>query len=122
MITKRDKNAERIKRHNRIRNKISGTAECPRISVYRSSKHIYAQIIDDVAGTTICAASTVEKAVADAIKDMTKSEAAKFVGTELGRRAVEKGVKTVVFDRSGYLYMGRVEALADGAREAGLEF
>jgi len=122
MITKIDKNSERIKRHKRIRNKISGTPERPRLSVYRSSKHIYAQIIDDVNGVTLVAASTMEKAIAEAVKEMTKSEQAKYVGGELGRRALEKGVNTVVFDRSGYLYMGRLEALADGAREAGLQF
>ena len=122
MITKIDKNSERIKRHKRIRTKISGTAERPRLSVFKSTNHIYAQIIDDVKGVTLVACSTVEKAIADAVKEMSKTEAAKYVGSELGRRAVEKGVTTVVFDRSGYLYMGRVEALADGAREAGLQF
>ena len=122
MITKIDKNSERIKRHKRIRNKISGTPERPRLSVFRSSKHIYAQIIDDVNGVTLVAASTMEKSVAEAVKEMTKSEQAKYVGGELGRRAAEKGVTTVVFDRSGYLYMGRLEALAEGAREAGLQF
>ena len=122
MITKIDKNSERIKRHKRIRNKISGTPERPRLSVFRSSKHIYAQIIDDVNGVTLVAASTMEKSVAEAVKEMSKSEQAKYVGAEIGRRALEKGVSTVVFDRSGYLYMGRLEALADGAREAGLQF
>ena len=122
MITKIDKNSERIKRHKRIRNKISGTPERPRLSVFRSSKHIYAQIIDDVNGVTLVAASTMEKSVAEAVKEMTKSEQAKYVGSEIGRRALEKGVGTVVFDRSGYLYMGRLEALAEGAREAGLQF
>ena len=122
MITKIDKNSERIKRHKRIRNKISGTPERPRLSVFRSLNHIYAQIIDDVNGITLVAASTMEKAIADAVKEMSKSEQAKYVGSELGRRAAEKGVTTVVFDRSGYLYMGRVEALAEGAREAGLQF
>ena len=122
MITKIDKNSERIKRHKRIRNKISGTPERPRLSVFRSTNHIYAQIIDDVNGVTLVAASTMEKSVADAVKEMTKSEQAKYVGGEIGRRAVAKGVTTVVFDRSGYLYMGRLEALAEGAREAGLVF
>ncbi|MBO4478756.1 MAG: 50S ribosomal protein L18 [Clostridia bacterium] len=122
MITKIDKNSERIKRHKRIRNKISGTPERPRLSVFRSTNHIYAQIIDDVNGVTLAAASTVEKTIAEAVKEMTKSEQAKYVGGEIGRRALEKGVKTVVFDRSGYLYMGRLEALAEGAREAGLQF
>ena len=122
MITKIDKNSERIKRHKRIRTKISGTAERPRLSVFKSTCHIYAQIIDDVKGVTLVACSTVEPTVATAVKEMTKTEAAKYVGSELGRRAAEKGVTAVVFDRSGYLYMGRVEALADGAREAGLQF
>jgi len=122
MITKIDKNSERIKRHKRIRTKLSGTTERPRLSVFKSTNHIYAQIIDDVKGVTLVACSTMEKAVAEAVKEMTKTEAAKYVGTELGRRAADKGVTTVVFDRSGYLYMGRVEALADGAREAGLQF
>ena len=122
MITKIDKNSERIKRHKRIRNKISGTPERPRLSVFRSTNHIYAQIIDDVNGVTLAAASTVEKTIAEAVKEMTKSEQAKYVGSEIGRRALEKGVGTVVFDRSGYLYMGRLEALAEGAREAGLQF
>lgn len=122
MISKIDKNSERIKRHKRIRNKISGTPERPRLSVFRSLNHIYAQIIDDVNGITLVAASTMEKAIADAVKEMSKSEQAKYVGSELGRRAAEKGVTSVVFDRSGYLYMGRVEALAEGAREAGLQF
>lgn len=122
MISKIDKNSERIKRHKRIRNKISGTPERPRLSVFRSLNHIYAQIIDDVNGITLVAASTMEKAIADAVKEMSKSERAKYVGSELGRRAAEKGVTSVVFDRSGYLYMGRVEALAEGAREAGLQF
>ena len=122
MISKIDKNSERIKRHKRIRNKISGTPERPRLSVFRSTKHIYAQIIDDVNGVTLVAASTMEKSIADAVKEMTKSEQAKYGGGALGRRAAEKGVTTVVFDRSGYLYMGRLEALAEGAREAGLQF
>ena len=122
MITKIDKNSERIKRHKRIRNKISGTPERPRLSVFRSTRHIYAQIIDDVNGVTLVAASTMEKSIADAVKEMSKSEQAKYVGGEIGRRALEKGVSTVVFDRSGYLYMGRLEALAEGAREAGLQF
>jgi len=122
MITKIDKNSERIKRHKRIRNKISGTPERPRLSVFRSTNHIYAQIIDDVNGVTLAAASTVEKTIAEAVKEMTKSEQAKYVGGEIGRRALEKGINAVVFDRSGYLYMGRLEALAEGAREAGLQF
>ena len=92
------------------------------MSVFRSTRHIYAQIIDDVNGVTLVAASTMEKSIADAVKEMSKSEQAKYVGGEIGRRALEKGVSTVVFDRSGYLYMGRLESLAEGAREAGLVF
>ncbi len=122
MISKVDKNSERVKRHKRIRNSVSGTVERPRLSVYRSSKHIYAQVIDDVAGATLCAASTVEKEIAEAIKDMNKSQAAKYIGAEAGRRAIAKGITSVVFDRGGYLYAGRVANVAAGAREAGLQF
>ena len=122
MITKIDKNADRIERHKRVRKKVSGTAECPRLSVYRSLNHIYAQIIDDVKGNTLVACSTVEKSVQEAVKEMTKQEAAKVVGQEIAKRALEKGIKEVVFDRGGYIYTGRVEAVADGAREAGLMF
>ena len=122
MISKIDKNADRLKRHERVRNKISGTAARPRLSVYRSLNHIYAQIIDDVAGNTLVACSTVEKAIAESVKDLTKKEAAKVVGVEVAKRALEKGITEVVFDRGGYIYMGRVECVADGAREAGLKF
>ena len=94
----------------------------PRLSVYRSLSHIYAQIIDDVAGKTLVAASTVEKDVAELVKGKTKSEAAKIVGAEVAKRALAKGIETVVFDRGGYIYTGRVSSLADGAREAGLKF
>ena len=122
MITKIDKNADRIKRHQRVRKKVSGTAECPRLCVFRSLNHIYAQIIDDVKGNTLVACSTVEKAIIDMVKEMSKQEAAKVVGQEIAKRALEKGIKEVVFDRGGYIYTGRVEAVADGAREAGLMF
>ena len=122
MISKIDKNADRLKRHERVRNKISGTAARPRLSVYRSLNHIYAQIIDDVAGNTLVACSTVEKAIAESVKDLTKKEAAKVVGVEVAKRALEKGITEVVFDRGGYVYMGRVQCVADGAREAGLKF
>ena len=122
MITKIDKNADRIKRHQRVRRKVSGTAECPRLCVFRSLNHIYAQIIDDVKGNTLVACSTVEKSVQEAVKEMTKQEAAKVVGQEIAKRALEKGITEVVFDRGGYIYTGRVEAVADGAREAGLVF
>ena len=122
MITKIDKNADRIKRHQRVRRKVSGTAECPRLCVFRSLNHIYAQIIDDVKGNTLVACSTVEKAISEAVKEMSKKEAAKVVGQEIAKRALEKGITEVVFDRGGYIYTGRVEAVADGAREAGLMF
>lgn len=122
MINKIDKNAERVKRHNRIRNKISGTAEKPRFNVYRSEKHIYVQIINDVNGTTLAAASDVEKDIREAVKDMTKSQAANYVGKVAGERAIAKGISEVVFDRGGYLYIGRVAQVADGARAAGLKF
>ncbi len=122
MIAKLDKNADRIKRHERVRNKISGTAERPRLCVFRSLNHIYAQIIDDVKGTTLVACSTVEKSIADMVKELTKKESAKVVGQEVAKRALEKGITAVVFDRGGYIYTGRVECVADGAREAGLKF
>jgi large subunit ribosomal protein L18 len=122
MISKIDKNAERVKRHKRIRNRISGTQERPRLSVYRSEKHIYAQIIDDVAGKTLVAASTVEKAIAEQIGELAKKDAAKVVGKALAEKALAAGIKEVVFDRGGYLYTGRVQSLAEGAREGGLEF
>ena len=122
MITKKDKNADRIIRHARVRKKVSGTAERPRLSVYRSTNHIYAQLIDDVKGNTLCAASDLEKAVAAQTADLSKSEVAKVVGKAIAEKAQAIGIKEVVFDRGGYLYTGRVQALADGAREAGLEF
>jgi len=122
MITKIDKNAERKDRHVRVRKKVSGTAETPRLSVYRSTNHIYAQVIDDVKGATLASACTLEKAVKEQIAGKTKTEAAKIVGKIAGERAKAKGIETVVFDRGGYLYTGRVQALADGAREAGLKF
>ena len=128
MIKKIDKNQERQRRHARVRKKVngvrkvSGTAERPRISVYRSLNHIYVQLIDDVKGVTLCSASTMEKDVKAEIKDMTKTDAAKVVGKKAAEKALAKGVKEAVFDRGGYLYTGRVQAVADGAREAGLKF
>ena len=122
MISKIDKNADRLKRHERVRNKISGTPERPRLCVFRSLSHIYAQIIDDVAGNTLVSCSTLDKQVAESVKELTKKEAAKVVGTEIAKRALEKGITEVVFDRGGYIYTGRVECVADGAREAGLKF
>ncbi|MBR5439162.1 MAG: 50S ribosomal protein L18 [Clostridia bacterium] len=122
MISKIDKNADRLKRHERVRRKVSGTPERPRLSVYRSLNHIYAQIIDDVAGKTLVSCSTMDKTLTETIKDLTKSEAAKVVGQEVAKRALANGITEVVFDRGGYIYMGRVQCVADGAREAGLKF
>lgn len=119
MVNKPDKNASRLKRHRRVRGKISGTAACPRLNVFRSSKHIYAQIIDDVSGVTLAAASTVDK---DFGGYGGNKEAAKKVGENLAKAAVAKGIESVVFDRSGYIYHGRVKELAEGAREGGLKF
>ena len=119
MISKIDRNATRKRRHLRVRTKISGTAECPRLCVYRSNSNLYAQIIDDVAGNTIVSASTLDKDVK--IKHANK-EAAKEVGTLIAKKAIEKNIKTVVFDRGGYIYHGVVKELAEAAREAGLEF
>ena len=119
MFTKRDRNEIRKIRHERVRKKISGTPECPRLDVFRSAKHIYAQIIDDVNGVTLVSASSLEK---DFACEGTKSDAAKQVGVNVAERAKAKGIDTVVFDRGGYVYHGRVKALAEGAREGGLQF
>lgn len=120
MITKADKNAVRKKRHARVRAKLSGTAARPRLNVYRSNKHIYAQLIDDVNGVTLASASTQDKELN--LESTGNVEAAVKVGELVAKRSVEKGIKSVVFDRGGYLYHGRVQALADAARENGLEF
>ena len=122
MISKKNKNSERLIRHKRVRTKISGTAARPRLAVYRSTNHIYAQVIDDVAQKTLCAASTVEKEVAVKVKDLNKTDAAKVVGAAVAKKALELNISEVVFDRGGYVYTGRVQALAEGAREAGLKF
>ena len=119
MIKRPDTRGQRIKRHNRVRGKISGTAERPRLSVFRSENHIYAQVIDDVAGNTLVSASTVEKAFEG---NGSNVEAAKKIGALVAERALQKGIEEVVFDRGGYIYHGRVQALAEGAREAGLKF
>lgn len=122
MITKSDKNKARLKRHLRVRKKVTGTTLRPRLSVYRSSKHIYAQIIDDTNAVTIAAASTADKDLKASVNNGGSIEAAKQVGELVAKRAKAKGIDTVVFDRGGYLYHGRIQALADAAREAGLEF
>ena len=122
MYIKPDKNRERQKRHKRIRLTLKGTAETPRMNVYRSTGNIYVQIIDDERGVTLASASTLEKGVADEIKGKNKKETARIIGRRAAKKAVEQGIKSVVFDRGGYLYTGRVKELADGAREAGLKF
>ena len=119
MVRKIDKNAQRLKRHTRVRGKISGTPERPRLNVFRSNANIFAQIIDDVNGVTMVSASTLDKEFEGATGNC---EAAKKVGTMLAERAKAKGISVVVFDRGGYVYQGRVAALAEGAREGGLEF
>jgi large subunit ribosomal protein L18 len=122
VITKTNKNANRKKRHNRVRTKITGTAERPRLNVYRSLNHIYVQIIDDVNGTTLTSASSLDPDLKQAAGNKTKKEVAKLVGEAAAKKALEKGIKQVVFDRGGYIYHGRVLEVAAGAREAGLEF
>ncbi|WP_308418656.1 50S ribosomal protein L18 [Lactobacillus helveticus] len=119
VISKPDKNKLRLKRHKRIRSKISGTAERPRLSIFRSNKNIYAQLIDDVAGVTLASASSLDENVSE---DATKVEQATAVGKAIAEAAKAKNISTVVFDRSGYLYHGRIQALADAARENGLDF
>jgi len=113
---------QRGKRHRRIRKKVFGTAERPRMAVYKSLKHMYVQIINDEIGHTIVSAATNEKAISEAIKGMSKTEQAKYLGRVIAERATQKGIKKVVFDRGGFKYQGRVQALAEAAREAGLEF
>lgn len=122
MIGKIDKNKIRKRKHVRVRKKISGTGECPRLCVFRSNAHIYAQIIDDEAQTTLASASTLDKEIKGSVSVGSNIEAAKAVGKLIAERAQAKDIKVVVFDRSGYLYHGRVQALAEAAREAGLEF
>ena len=118
MVKKMDKNAARLRRHTRVRGKISGTAEMPRLNVFRSSKHIYAQLIDDVAGVTLVSASSMDKGFE---ANGGNAEGAKAVGVAIAKKALEKNITTVVFDRGGYVYHGRVQALAEGAREGGLK-
>ncbi len=122
MISKIDKNAVRQKRHLRVRNKLSGTAERPRFNVYRSANNVNVQIIDDVKGVTLVSCSTLDKDMVAKVKGMTKSEAANAVGKAVAEKALKAGITEVVFDRGGYLYTGRVAKVADGAREAGLKF
>ena len=122
MIKKINKNEDRKMRAERVRAKISGTPERPRLNVFRSLSNIYAQVIDDTKGITLAQSSTMDKNIAKSIEGKTKQEAAFIVGQQVAKNAMSKGIKTVVFDRAGYQYTGRVKALADGARDAGLEF
>lgn len=122
MIRKKSRSEVRVKKHLRIRNRFSGTSERPRLAVFRSNNHIYAQVIDDTVGNTLVAASTLEKDVKAELEKTNNTEAAAYVGKMIAKKALDKGVKTVVFDRGGYIYHGKVKALADAAREAGLEF
>lgn len=122
MIKKINKNEDRKMRAERVREKISGTTERPRLNVFRSLNNIYAQVIDDTKGITLAQSSTMDKTIVKSIEGKTKQEAAFIVGQAVAKNAMKKGIKTVVFDRAGYQYTGRVKALADGARDAGLEF
>ena len=122
MVSKESRSKVRAKKHMRIRNRFSGSAERPRLAVFRSNNHVYAQVIDDVAGKTLVSASTLEKDIKAELKNTDHIEAATKVGDVVAKRALEKGIKAVVFDRGGYIYHGKVKALADAAREAGLEF
>ena len=122
MVSKESRQKVREKKHLKICNRFSGTAERPRLAVFRSNNHMYAQVIDDVAGNTLVAASTVEKDVKAQLEKTNDVEAAKVLGSVIAKRALDKGIDTVVFDRGGYIYHGKVAALADAAREAGLQF
>ena len=122
MVSKKSRSEIRIKKHNRMRNRFAGTAERPRLSVFRSNNHMYAQIIDDTVGNTLVAASTLDKDVKAELTKTNNVEAAAYLGTVIAKKALDKGIKTVVFDRGGFIYQGKVKALAEAAREAGLEF
>ena len=122
MVSKESRTKVRVSKHRRIRNRISGTTERPRLAVFRSNNHMYAQIIDDTVGHTLVAASTLEKDVKAELEKTNDVNAASYLGTVIAKKALEKGIKTVVFDRGGFIYHGKIAALADAAREAGLEF
>ena len=122
MVSKESRQKVRVKKHMKIRNRFSGTAERPRLAVFRSNNHMYAQIIDDTVGNTLVAASTLEKDVKAELEKTNNVDAAAYLGTVIAKRAIEKGIKTVVFDRGGFIYQGKIAALADAAREAGLKF
>ncbi len=122
MVSKKSRSEVRAGKHRRIRNRLSGTPECPRLAVFRSNNHMYAQIIDDTVGNTLVSASTLQKEVKAELEKTDNVDAAAYLGTVIAKRAIEKGINTVVFDRGGFIYHGKVKALADAAREAGLEF
>ena len=122
MVSKKSRSEVRVKKHERMRNRFAGTAERPRLAVFRSNNHMYAQIIDDSVGNTLVAASTVEKAVKAELEHTNDTDAAAYVGTLIAKRALERGIEEVVFDRGGFIYQGKIQALADAAREAGLKF
>lgn len=122
MITKPSSNSNRKRRHRRVRRKVFGTPERPRLNIFRSNNNIYAQVIDDINGVTLVSASSLDKEIKEKVSHTGNKEAAKLVGNLVGKRAIEKGIKSVVFDRGGYIYHGRVKELAEGARESGLEF
>lgn len=122
MVSKKSRSEVRVNKHRRLRNRFSGTAERPRLAVFRSNNHMYAQIIDDTVGNTLVSASTLEKEIKAELEKTNNVDAAAYLGTVIAKRAIEKGIKEVVFDRGGFIYQGKVAALADAAREAGLEF
>ena len=122
MVSKESRQKVRVKKHKRMRNHLSGTAQKPRLAVFRSNNHMYAQIIDDTVGNTLVAASTVEGEVKSQLEKTNNVDAAAYLGTVIAKRAIEKGIDTVVFDRGGFIYHGKIAALADAAREAGLKF
>ena len=122
MVSIQSRSEMRVKKHNRLRNRFAGTAERPRLAVFRSNNHMYAQIIDDTVGNTLVAASTAEKSAKAELEHTNTVDAAAYVGTLIAKRALEKGIETVVFDRGGFIYQGKIQALADAAREAGLKF
>ena len=122
MVSKESRQKVRVKKHMKIRNRFSGTAQRPRLAVFRSNNHMYAQIIDDTVGNTLVSASTLEKEVAGELEKTNNVDAAAYLGTVIAKRAIEKGIKEVVFDRGGFIYQGKIAALAEAAREAGLEF
>ena len=122
MVSKESRQKARVKKHMKIRNRFSGTAERPRLAVFRSNNHMYAQIIDDTVGNTLVSASTLEKEIKAELEKTNNVDAAAYLGTVIAKRAIEKGIKEVVFDRGGFIYQGKIAALADAAREAGLEF